>query len=54
MTQKEAEIIQDLKIIKMLLLDMSDKTQVGTDFFLDDTIFTVKEAIDNLEYALGV
>lgn len=52
MTRKEAEIIQDLKIIKKLLYDIYSKT-TDDDFFINDAIHEIEKSIDSLNYAMG-
>ena len=52
MTKNECEIIQNLKIINLILDDVSSKTTID-DFFVNQAIESVCKAIEDLNYVLN-
>ncbi|MEO1782041.1 hypothetical protein [Enterococcus diestrammenae] len=52
MTKNECEILQDLRIINLILNDISNKTEID-DFFVNNSIEVVEKAVKDLEYVMN-
>ncbi len=52
MTKNDCEILQNLKIINLILDDIASKIAID-DFFVDQTMETVCKAIEDLNYVFN-